>query len=324
VDPLDTLPFADRSLYCGKYPFFRKDRVFSVMFSRGCPLKCSYCFNAACHCLYQGKGKHVRLRSVEHAVGELLQIKHEYAPRLFYFVDDLFGTDIAWTRLFLDHYERDVCIPFVCNNHVRFITEEWVEQISRSRCECVQFGIESGNQEIRERLLGRHYSNEEIIKAAERLHRHGIKFMTYNILGCPGETVEQAFETIDLNTRIKTDYFHVSLCQPYPQTRLYEDAVAGGFIQKTDIDHFPASFFFGSILKQPNISRIINLQRLHLPAIRFPRLRFLVRWLIQLPPNPIFEVIYLLSLGIPYARRTNRGILRTFMLGLRNFGFWRS
>ena len=324
VDPLDALPFADRSLYFGKHSLLGNDRVFSVMVARGCPMKCSYCFNAAWNDLYRGKGRHARLRSVEHAIGELVRIKEEYAPPLFYFVDDLFGTDAVWLSAFFDRYSEVVDIPFACNNHVRFITEEWVEQISRSRCRCVAFGIESGNQEIRERVLNRHYSNEEIVEVAKRLHRHGVPFMTYNILGSPGETLEQAFETIGLNTRIKTDFFHVSLCQPYPGTRLYADAVAGGFIQQTDRDFFPASFFFTSVLKQPEIERIINLQRLYLPAIRFPRLRFLVRWLIKLPPNPIFSAIYLLSLGIPYARRTNRGLVRTFLLGWRNFGFWRS
>ena len=323
LDPLDKLPFADRSLY-RKYPFFKRDGVFHVMFSRGCPFSCSYCFNAAYRELYDKKGRYVRLRSVEHSIAELQETKRDYDVRLFYFVDDIFGLRRAWTDEFLDRYAREIGTPFICNSHVKYITEATVRGLARAKCFSVQFAIESANDQIRAQVLKRRETKEEIIAAGERLHRHGIRFLTYNMLGCPGETTEQALETIDLNTRMKTDFPRFSLLQPYPQTPIYRSAVSAGFIEETDIDHFSASYFFGSVVKQANIKELINLQRLFLPAVRLPRLRRLVRWLIKLPPNFMFDLVYLPSIGLQYARCTKRGLIRTALYGLRNLSFWRS
>ena len=40
------------------------------------------------------------------------------------------------------------------------------------------------------------------------------------MIGLPGETLEQALKTVDLNARIKTDYPWCSIYQPYPETEL--------------------------------------------------------------------------------------------------------
>lgn len=323
IETLDELPFADRALYF-KYPFFKRDRVFHVMFSRGCPFSCSYCFNAAYRELYKKKGKYVRLRSVDHSITELQQIKSNYDVRLFYFVDDVFGLSRGWADEFLIRYAQEVRIPFICNSHVQYITDQLAEGLARASCFSVQFAIESANDQIREQVLHRHETNQEIIAAGERLHRHGIRFLTYNMLGCPGETTEQALETIELNTKLKTDFPRFSLLQPYPQTPIYRHAVETGAIQERDIDHFSASYFFGSVVKQANMKELINLQRLFLPAIRLPRLRRVIRLLIKLPPNFVFDLIYLVSIGLQYARCTKRGLVRTAFYGLRNLRFWRS
>jgi len=323
IDPLDQLPFPDRSLY-QRYRFFQRDRVFHVMFSRGCPFSCSYCFNAAYRRIYAGKGRYVRLRSVEHSLEELGRIESEYDVRLFYFVDDIFGLNRSWTREFLRRYAAEITAPFICNSHVKYITEEFAEGLAAAGCFSVQFAIESGNDQVRQGLLSRPETKEEIIAAARRLHRHGIRFLTFNMLGCPGETVDQAFETIQLNTEIRTDFPRFSLLQPYPQTAIYEYALRHGYVSERDIDSVSASYFSDTVVNQPNIKELINLQRLFWPAIRLPGLRRLIRWLIKLPPNWLFDAVYLLSLGVQYARCTKRGILRTIFYGLRNLSFWRS
>jgi len=323
IEPLDRLPFADRSLYF-EAPFFKRDRVLFMLFSRGCPFNCSYCFNAASRALYRGKGRYVRLRSVAHSLEEAAALKERYNPRTFYFVDDLFGLDATWTESFLERYAREIRVPFICNTHVRYVTDEFAEGLRAANCSAVQFGVESGNDEVRERILGRRCSKDEIVRAASRLRRHGIPFTTFNIIGCPGETTDQAFETIDLNTEIGTDYPSFSLFQAYPQTPIHDYAVQHGYIQHSDIDAFPASFYFSTAVQQDNIHELVNLQRLYLLAIRLPRLRVLFRWLVKLPPNRIFDWIYLASFGLQYARRTKRGVVRTLVLGLRNLKFWRS
>jgi len=65
----------------------------------------------------------------------------------------------------------------------------------------------------------------QIIKAARISHKVGLKFVTQNMLGLPGETLENAFETLELNWKIKPDHWWCSVFQPYPSTNIVEYAL---------------------------------------------------------------------------------------------------
>jgi len=70
IRDLDSLPFPDKALY--DHTFVKGTRIYTIMASRGCPHKCTYCNAALLKELYcEEKGSHWRARSVDNVIEEL-------------------------------------------------------------------------------------------------------------------------------------------------------------------------------------------------------------------------------------------------------------
>ena len=100
---------------------------------------------------------------------------------------------------------------------INTITEEKVALAKEMGCVSMSIGIEAGNPKIRE-SLNRRYSDEKLEKGIGWMHKYGIKVSSFNIIGCPGETRENVFETIELNRKLKVQSCNVYIMFPYPGT----------------------------------------------------------------------------------------------------------
>jgi len=322
IEDLDGLPHPDRSIY-DRYGLIRRDTIKPLMAGRGCPYGCSYCFNISERNLYKGKGKYVRQRSVESVLSEIKEVVALYRPRVLNFIDDILGIDRGWLLSFLKLYEKDVRMPFLCNTRWELLNNELSRRFKSAGCWALQIGIESADEKMRKELLGRGATNREIIEKAGFLHEIGLKFRSYNMVALPGESIEHCFNTLELNSRIGTDYSYVAIFQPYPGTPLGDRAIREGWVKPDFINSIPATFHKKSLLSLEKPHRYENLHKLSLLIIRFPRLKRLWIKLISFPPNPLFQMIFLISTGIVYSRLTGRGLLRTISLGLRHLWYYR-
>ena len=320
---LDHIPFPDREIYY-RYEFFRRDTVRHFITGRGCPFACTYCYNLRMRQLVAGKGRYLRQRSADNVISELVTVRDHHNLKTVYFVDDTLFLDGSWSEEFLERYRSEVRLPFICNTKVALLRDDLIAKLKRSYCHAVQFGIEAGNEEIRRKVLQRRETNEEIIAAARALRTAGIRFLTYNMVGLPGETLDNAWETMRLNAIIRTDFPRVSIFQPYPGTELGEYAVKLGLVDADlGMDQIDAAYFRSSVLQQPNIREMQNLQKLFLLAIRLYALRPLWARLIRLPLGRLYELVFLVSLAAQYTRATRRSWWQVLLLGLRNLSFFR-
>ncbi len=294
TEDLDVLPFPDRDLY-QKYGYFNNLDSIDVIAGRGCPYSCSYCMNTVLREMFLGCGKFLRKHSPSYVIAELEEIKKKFKPRSFTFMDELFTVNKKWVQEFSGMYRERIGLPFVCNITPDTIDDEVISWLAEAGAFSVCMGIETGSDETRKTLLNKPVTNAQIERTAMALHAHGIKFLTSNVLGWPGETVEDAFETIELNQRIKTDFVYTSVFQPYPQLPLTRRMQKEGVLGTVLPSDFNTTFFKGSILKQDNIDELVNLHKFFFWVLKFPWLRPLVKSLIRLPPNWFFEQIFILS-----------------------------
>jgi radical SAM superfamily enzyme YgiQ (UPF0313 family) len=89
-DNLDKYPFPDRDLYYKKYPLLAEFAVKRFITSRGCPYKCSYCFELSYFKMYKGKSKAFRRHSTEYVISEIKNVMEKYPTRRVHFSDDIF------------------------------------------------------------------------------------------------------------------------------------------------------------------------------------------------------------------------------------------
>jgi hypothetical protein len=236
----------------------------------------------------------VRFRSVANVIAEALTLRSEWSARGVEFVDDIFGMHRPWLREFADRWRKEVALPFHCNLRADLLDDEMVELLARAGCRSVAFGVEAGSARVRNEVLVKDVSDQDLRDAAMRLRRARIRVITYNILGSPGETWDETWRTLTLNQELRPDYASVSLMQPYPSSKIYDIAVQHGLFPEGDVDRIAPTFHESTPLAIDHRREVANLQKLFNVALLWPRLTPLVQRLIRWPENRLFEAVFLL------------------------------
>jgi len=252
---LDALPFPDREIFDFQQILDRHGSTVGaeLMASRGCPFACTYCVNPVLNRLKKGKGPVVRWRSVGHVVAEIDEIVGEYSGvQLLGFHDDVFTLNSEWLSEFCDEYPRRFRIPFWCNSRVDALNEQAVLMLRRAGCRRVHLGVEAGNERLRREVLRRNISDEQIRDAFALVKKHGMRAVSFNMVGIPYETEDTLKETIELNRQLKPHWLLVSIFNPMPGTALYDLCEREGWLRSRPIESF---YDPTSAINQPSISR---------------------------------------------------------------------
>jgi anaerobic magnesium-protoporphyrin IX monomethyl ester cyclase len=317
IEDLDVLPFPDRDMY-QKYGYFNNLDSIDVIAGRGCVFNCNYCMNTTLKEMTKGKGTFVRKFSPKYIVSELEEVKKKFKPKSFTFLDELFTVNKTWVREFAQEYKKRIDLPFVCNITADTLDDESAYWLAHAGVSRICMGVETGNEEMRCKLLNKLLTNAQIEEAAERMHKYGIKFLTSNIIGLPGETVDDAFGTIAFNQKIKTDFVYYSVFQPYPHLVLTKKMEEEGTLEHLEPTDFHTTFFKGSVLKQDNIRELVNLHKFFFVVFKFPWTKPLVRQLIKWPTNWFFDQVFILSYAWMALTCFRRHPLQLIAMGIGN------
>ncbi|KOT30536.1 radical SAM protein [Streptomyces caelestis] len=230
---LEEVGWPERSgLPMDSYYSIMAPRPFATMISsRGCPFKCSFCFK-------QAVDKKSMYRSPEDVVGEMTELKERWGVKEIMFYDDVFTLHRGRVREICALIkERGLKVRWEAPTRVDLVPEPLLEAMAGAGCVRLRFGIEHGDTEILERM--RKESNiEKIEKAVTSAHEAGIKGFGYFIVGWLGETREQFRKTVDLACRLPLDYASFYTATPLPGTPLHTESVAAGRIPSDYWDRF--------------------------------------------------------------------------------------
>ncbi len=312
-EDLDKLPFPDRELYYSKYPFLKKLPTKRFVASRGCPYNCTFCFNHQFNLMYKGKGIPLRQRSPKEIIKEIKHVKQKYGIKTVRFVDDTFTLNHKWLNELLDAYKKEIRLPFTCLIRANEVTEELIRKFKEANCTMVNFGIESGNAKLRNLVLRKNLTDEQIIKAARWLRKYKIKFGTYNMVGLPDESLEDVFDTIKINAKIKATNPVCTIFQPYPRTELARYAIEKGYMEENFDYHNVGTMFGTTQLKLPHSREIVNAQKLFYLGAKMPFTISIIKSLVKLPRNKVFDIMYLMS----YAHRSISSFNVNIFTGLK-------
>ncbi|MCK5522783.1 MAG: radical SAM protein [Thiomargarita sp.] len=255
---IDHLPLLDLEIFDeSRYyrPFAGKIyRTIPVETHRGCPYKCTYCNSPAQERLYKKENlQFSRLKSIESLRRDLLFYKNEgQAEYLFFWANTFLALSNQYLEELAEMYISEIGLPFWCQTRPETLSEKRVQILKKMGLNSITLGIEHGNPQFREKILGRKISNKVIMDSVHRLADYDIKFYVDNIIGLPTETRELAFDTIRLSKQIPTMDRNMFTFSPFHGTPLRDLAENMGYI---DSNLIASSIIGMSVLNMPQFSK---------------------------------------------------------------------
>ncbi len=231
VENLDDLPIPDFALF--DFSRLISTQTFTALasFTRGCPYNCAYCCNQILRSIYPNRKHWLRSRSPQNAIRYLHALKAHYPEARYLRInDDIFHWDEGWLEEFGRLYRAEFSMPLAVHHRPNMFSKRAARLLREMGCYQVYFGVESGNEYIRNDVLHRHMSNAQIEQAFAYAHQAGMITTAYNMVGLPFENMARALDTIKLNARIGAERMLNPIYCPYRNTDLYNVAVQEGFI----------------------------------------------------------------------------------------------
>lgn len=224
IEDLDILPqlpwhlidmnfYAKPSLGVIRYLPLSGINIFS---GRGCPFNCKFCANPN---LWKRK---VRYRSVKKVVDEIEFLVNKYKIDSFYIYDDTFTLNKKRVLSFCSELKkRKLNIIWGCETRVNTIDEEIVIAMKDARCIQLDFGVESGSQNMLNKV-SKGITVEQIKNTFRICKKYKLRTFNNFMFNLVDETEEDIEKTLNLVEELDADVNGVAIMTPYPGCELYE------------------------------------------------------------------------------------------------------
>lgn len=220
---LDAIPFANMDLFeWQRYRWTLDGRACTNMIaSRGCPLKCIYC--------YHQMNAVFRQRTVGNVLMEMRLLRDHYGFGAIKFFDDTFTMRRRWVEEFCRALLTErIGMVWQCIAVSRTVDADLIRVMAEAGCRQISFGIESGSQKSLD-LMGKNTTIEQNRKALLACKRAGVRTKAYLIIGLPWETADDIAATRQFVAEVRPDYVQVFFATPFPNTDLERLVEAGGY-----------------------------------------------------------------------------------------------
>jgi radical SAM superfamily enzyme YgiQ (UPF0313 family) len=200
---------------------------------------------------YSGLGTYARAKSPDVVIKELLYLKKKFRGiKTVLFYDELFILNKQRVKELSKKYREKISLPFECSVRADLCDEETIKSLKEMGCGRVNIAIESGDEELRHKVLNKKITNRQIINAFALCNKHGIQTMSLNMIGLPNETPEQIEKTIRLNQAVRPYSVQVSVFTPFNGTSIYDYCKEQGLLKNNDLT---TSYYSGDYLKNPKL-----------------------------------------------------------------------
>lgn len=249
TEDLDSLPIPDRSVFeMEKYfaSWYSMDRVdpslrgTSIMATRGCPFKCTFCQPT----LSEIFGRKTRKRSPSSILGELESLVSDYGIDAFMFEDSTFVVDAPWVHRICDEILASrLDLKWCCNVRADLLKEDLLDHMKEAGLSKINIGVESASQRVLDDIYEKGITVEGVRRAVRMARERGIAVQGYFMLGAPGETREEMKQTVRFAAREPFDDALFDITTPFPHTELWNRTK--GLIRRDyqDFDCFHTSVY---------------------------------------------------------------------------------
>lgn len=195
---LNRLPLLDKELFA---PYINFKDSYPIYTSKGCPYQCSYCEET----IYKNKLGHnyFRRKDPENVILELEEAKKKFGIREIIYKDSVFAWDKEWLKDYLEKYNKQINLPYKCFGKAESFDDELALMLKESRCYCVEFGVQTFNEKLKQDILKREERTSILMKAFSICEKHGLRYDVDHLFGIPGEKAEDHIEAAKIYINLK-------------------------------------------------------------------------------------------------------------------------
>jgi len=208
-------------------------RTFTIVTSRGCPYKCTYCSKPITGDTWRG-------RTVENVIAEWSWLVKDLGATEIGITDDIWNLD--------KNRAKELCRALIKAklNHVPWVTIhgmkvnntdlELFQLMKQAGCRRVGFGVENGDDWMLRHVIKKGQTVDMVRQAFKWSKQAKLQTMGFFIFGMPGETEESMEKTIRLALELDPDLAHFMMAAPFPGTEMWETLKKHGDVFSDTMD----------------------------------------------------------------------------------------
>jgi radical SAM superfamily enzyme YgiQ (UPF0313 family) len=184
--------------------------------SKGCPMGCLFC--EAGRTPYNPRSSEIVLKEIE-------ECYHKFGIREIDIFDYEFLIDRKRAMEIMKGLQRlKLDLIWACRARIDSVDEDLLREMKSAGCNRIYFGIESGVQEILDRV-NKGITLDQIRETIRYTKKMGIRALGFFLIGSPGETRETVKETLKFAKELDLDYVQFSKTTAKPLTPLWRQLV---------------------------------------------------------------------------------------------------
>lgn len=194
-----------------------------IITSRGCPNLCNFCSVSKC------MGLKYRAMTAAHVVDMVQMLYDKHGVRYFAIFDANFAQEAARVIEICNEITKrnlKIFIDLPTGLPINATAKEMIDALAGVGLIRTCISIESGDVNIRNKVMKKNIEQDEIFKVVEAIRRYPqIFLLTDFVLGMPEDTVESLDASCQLIANLDTDDIPLCIATPYPGTKLYDQCV---------------------------------------------------------------------------------------------------
>lgn len=198
----------------------RRLPAFSLITSRGCQYRCTFCDRSVF-------GNQVAFHGAEYTISLIDMLRRLGRTRYIYFEDDNFLLNPELDSLLGRMRSYSPLVEFSCQSRIDSVDERMLRDLRAAGCRQILYGVETGSTRLM-RAMKKGIRIDDIPDVVAMTRRAGIEAMAMVIVGYPGETVESLEESLALLKSCRFDDVALFYFAPLPGSEIYRELSSHG------------------------------------------------------------------------------------------------
>ncbi|MFH1368211.1 MAG: radical SAM protein [Elusimicrobiota bacterium] len=221
----------------------------TAMSTFGCKMGCAFCWAPQLYPIVARRTPENLIAEMEHIVKCGISEVYFHDFSFAYHKNQL----LRFCQLMV---EKNIKLRWFCSSRFDLMSAETIEAMAKAGCRCIEFGLESGNYEVR-KLYGKKFPDEKVREVVGLCRKHGIHKSVFIILGLPEESLDDMVRSVEFVKKLHFDYISINILWAERFTDI-ADKLQGNIITESSDEAMKKINFQHSLVSSDDIIALYN------------------------------------------------------------------